>query len=79
MADLDDLNYPSILDMSNDEALETLRQIRLSRRTPEKKVSTKSSVTKAANTKTRQKVVLDPDLAASLLKILGGSNDHSSD
>jgi len=41
MATIEDLNYPSITDMSQDEAIETLRQIRLSRRIPVKKVSNK--------------------------------------
>jgi hypothetical protein len=40
MANLDDLNYSSILDMDNDEAIETLRQIRLSRRESKRVVKT---------------------------------------
>ena len=67
MADLDDLGYTSILDMSNDEAIDLLRQIRLSRRIPEKKV-TKASTT----TKTKTVTVIDADQATELLKILGG-------
>lgn len=63
MADLDDLGYMSILDMSNDEAIDILRQIRLSRRIPEKKVT---GVKKASPT------VISADTAAELLKILGG-------
>jgi len=43
MATIDDLNYPSITDMSQDEAIEALRQIRLSRRIPVKKVSNKKA------------------------------------
>jgi hypothetical protein len=41
MANLEDLNYKSILDMSNDEALEHIRQARLRRRV-EKKPQTKA-------------------------------------
>jgi hypothetical protein len=41
MANLEDLNYKSILDMSNDEALEHIRQARLRRRV-EKKPQAKS-------------------------------------
>lgn len=36
MTTIEDLNIKSILNMSHDEALEHLRQIRLSRRTPVK-------------------------------------------
>ena len=49
MADLEDLETKSITDMTPDEAIEYLRQIRLSRRTPEKK--TKSA---SANAKSKQ-------------------------
>jgi hypothetical protein len=40
MADLNDLGYPSLTDMNQDEAIELLRQIRLKRRTPEKTTRT---------------------------------------
>ena len=68
MADLDSLNYPSISDMSTDEALEALRQIRLSRR-----ISTKP--TKTTRKATKKKV--DPNSMSAeqieeLLKTLGG-------
>uniref|UniRef100_A0A6M3JPY4 Uncharacterized protein n=1 Tax=viral metagenome TaxID=1070528 RepID=A0A6M3JPY4_9ZZZZ len=70
MADLDDLGYISILNMDNDEALDTLRQIRLSRRIPDKpkviretKKQTTAKVTTAVNA----------EMAAELLKLLGGS------
>ena len=66
MADLEDLGYMSILDMSNDEAIDTLRQIRLSRRTPEKRVTKSTTVTRAKVTAS-----VDANLAAELLKILG--------
>ena len=62
MADLDDLGYTSVADMNNDEALELLRQIRLSRRTPTKPTRP---------TKTRAKAPsVDSNQAAEILKIL---------
>jgi hypothetical protein len=68
MANLDDLNYTSISDMQTDEALELLRQIRLSRRIPDKVVR------KKANAK-KQSTKISTDQAAELLKILTGGND----
>ena len=68
MADLEDLGYTSILDMSNDEAIDTLRQIRLSRRTPEKRVTKSTTITRAKVTAS-----VDANLAAELLRILGGN------
>jgi hypothetical protein len=70
MADLDSLGYISIIDMETDEAIDTLRQIRLSRRVPDKKP--KKETTK----QTTKKVVamLDPDMASELLKLLQGGN-----
>lgn len=70
MANLDDLNHLSITSMSQDERLELLRQIRLSRRTP----------TKSAKTKTVRKptpaakaiATIDPEMAKKLLELLGG-------
>ena len=68
MSSIEDLGYVSILDMSNDEAIDLLRQIRLSRRVPEKKVTTKTtSVTRA-----KTSAAVTADVAAELLKILGG-------
>jgi len=68
MANLDSLNYPSISDMSTDEALEMLRQIRLSRRIPTQKTKTTRQVTKKK---------VDPNSMSAeqieeLLKTLGG-------
>ena len=64
MANIDDLNYDSILDLSNDEAIELLRQIRLNSRMAERK----------PNRKTAKKTTNSPDLSASqaseLLKLL---------
>lgn len=68
MADIEDLGYPSIADMQTDEALEMLRQIRLSRRTPTKssKITTKRSTAS---------VKVSTDQAAELLKLIGGTNE----
>lgn len=65
MANLDDLGFTSITEMNNDEALELLRQIRLSRRT-----STKTVSVKKAKEKTAPK--LDINQATELLKLLTG-------
>ena len=74
MANLDDLNLPSITDMSPDEAIEYLRQIRLSRRMPtvkpKKSTSTKTKIKQAKSAGKRTK-----SDAQELLKILGGLND----
>lgn len=64
MADLNDLGYKSITDMTTDEAIEHLRQIRLSRRVPVKKTRAKKTV--------KKKVEPTADQAAALLKILTG-------
>ncbi len=69
MADLNDLNYTSILDMSNDEAIDTLRQIRLSRRIPEKKSITRKAPKQNIKDMTDS---IDTNMAANLLKILEG-------
>ncbi len=67
MANLDDLDYTSISEMQTDEALELLRQIRLSRRIPDTRK--KKKVTQKPATK------VNADQAAELLKILtGGGN-----
>ena len=64
MADLSDLNYKSISDMTTDEAIEHLRQIRLSRRIPVKKTRGKKT--------TKKKITPTPEMAEQLLKILTG-------
>jgi CMP-2-keto-3-deoxyoctulosonic acid synthetase len=64
---LDDLGNLSITDMSNDEQLELLRQIRLQRRVPVKQVKTVTS------RKTAQKVTVNVDQAEELLKLLKGN------
>lgn len=67
MADLDDLGFTSISDMNTDEALDTLRQIRLSRRIPVK-------TTKVSNTKRQEKAVtkVSAEQAAEILKLISG-------
>lgn len=72
MADLDDLGYKSITEMTTDEALEMLRQIRLSRRTPVK-------TTRTTTAKKKTQVIVSANDAAKLLSILTGeTNDNSS-
>jgi hypothetical protein len=55
--------------MSNDEAIDTLRQIRLSRRVPDKPRS-KTTTTKQSKAKTIKSI--DSGMAAELLALLGG-------
>jgi hypothetical protein len=71
MADLESLGYISIIDQSNDEAIDSLRQIRLSRRIPDKPRKAAKETTK----QTTKRVVsaVDPTMAAELLKLLGGN------
>ena len=69
MADLDDLKLPDLHEMSPDEAIEYLRQIRLSRRTP--KASNKKSPStkkKIAQSKAAKKITKTD--AQALLKLL---------
>jgi len=63
LADIKDLGYLSILDTSNDEAIDMLRQVRLRRRTQKNKV-TKTTKPKKAE------LVITPSLASQLLKLL---------
>ena len=70
MANIEDLNTPSITDMSPDEAIEELRKIRLSRRTPVKKV--KSATTKKKISQSKAAGKISKGQAANLLKLLGG-------
>ncbi len=70
MADLDSLGYKSIIDMETDEAIDTLRQIRLSRRIPEKKPKTVKETTKQTTKKVS--AMLDSSMAEELLRLLGG-------
>jgi hypothetical protein len=70
MADLNSLGYKSIIDMETDEAIDTLRQIRLSRRVSEKKKKTIKETTKTIQKKTE--LAIDANSAEILLKLLGG-------
>ena len=70
MAELDDLGYTSLIDMNTDEAIDLLRQIRLARRIPDKKPKAAKETTKQTTKKVTAS--LDSDMAAELLKMLGG-------
>lgn len=72
MANLEDLNLPSISDMSPDEAIEYLRQLRLSRRTPNKK-SKKSVATKTRIKQAKSAKKLTQSDAKALLALLGNN------
>lgn len=63
---LDDLDIPSISEVSNDEALELLRQIRLSRRVP---------IKTRVVTKKVEKATVSADQAAELLKLIMGTKE----
>jgi hypothetical protein len=70
MATIEDLNYESIVNEDVDKSIERLRQIRLSRRTPIKKVKT----SKKATSKTVSKAVvksLDKNSINELLEMIG--------
>ena len=69
MATIEDLNFTSIVDESTDEAIERLRQIRLSRRTPIKKVSTQKTTSKQVKKQVTKK--LNSTLAKELLDMIG--------
>lgn len=69
MTTLDDLNIPALTNMSKDEGIELLRQLRLSRRIPVKKQS-KSTIKKKAKAKAKPKI--NTAQAQDLLKLLGG-------
>ena len=71
MADLDSLGYKSIIDMETDEAIDTLRQIRLSRRVPDRPKKAAKESTKT--TRKKAEAAIDPNMAAELLKLLGGN------
>lgn len=65
MANLNDLNYSSISQMNNDEALELLRQIRLSRRESKQRQTVKV-----------KKPTMSPEMAADILRLLQGNSDE---
>lgn len=68
MATIENLKIKSITEMSKDEAIEYLRTLRLSRRTPDKKKST-STKKRISQTKAAGKITKSD--AADLLKLLG--------
>lgn len=68
MATIEDLKTPSITDMSADEAIEHLRQLRLSRRVPVKKKQ--SSSTKKAKKQSKAAGKITKKQATELLKLL---------
>lgn len=65
MSDLDDLGFTSITEMSTDDAIEMLRQIRLARRTP-------LQPTKVVTKKQTKAPKVNAEQAAELLKLLTG-------
>jgi hypothetical protein len=65
--DIEDLDFESLTDKSQDEALEHLRQLRLNRRTPALK-QTKSVTKKKAKPKVLPK--LSAEQAKNILKML---------
>ena len=69
MANLDDLELKSITDMSPDEAIEYIRNIRLSRRMSVKKVKSTDTKSKIKQSKAASKITKSD--AESLLKLLG--------
>ena len=69
MATIEDLDYKSIIDESKDEAIERLRQIRLSRRTPVKKTKSKKTTSKAAKKKDIENI--SPEVARKFLELIG--------
>ena len=72
MATIEDLDFTSITDMAQDEAIEHLRQLRLRRRTPVKKVKTPKQASKAA---AKQLPKLNPGQAKNLLGLLEEYDD----
>lgn len=68
MATIEDLQLPSLADMSRDQAIEYLRQLRLERRMPAKKKS-KAVRSKIKQTKNASKITAND--AKEILKLLG--------
>ena len=71
MATIDDLPVQNFADLSQEEAFELLRQIRLSIRTSKGKKKRSSS--KPKTTKPLKPAEMTPEQAAQLLKLLGGA------
>jgi hypothetical protein len=70
MATLEDLPHENILDMDFDDAIEQLRQLRLSRLTQKKSNVSEKTLKKRAEAKALPK--LSSEQASELLKLLGG-------
>ncbi len=73
MSTIDDLSTPALSDMSQEEAFELLRQIRLSRRTSKKTSRSPAKAKAKAMTKPLTPAEMSPEQAAQLLKLLGGA------
>lgn len=73
MANIDDLNYKSLTELTQDEALEVIRRIRLQRRTAER-VPRKQSSTSTKKPKKQKAQDMSPEDAAMLLALLTGGN-----
>ena len=56
MTIIDDLDIKSLTDMSHDESIEYLRELRLSRRTPTKKIKSKTVKDKISQSKAASKI-----------------------
>ena len=69
MATIEDLGKKSLADLDTDEAIEMLRQIRLSRRTQKAKPKGKSTSKKSTKGKKKELSALQ---AKKLLELLGG-------
>ena len=67
---IDDLDLRHLTEMNVDEALELIRQIRLSRRTNDKPIKTSRAKKIKGSVTTKS---LDAEQAEQLLKLLGGS------
>jgi len=72
MATIDDLKITSLSDMTQDEAFELIKQLRLSRRTSKKPM--RKTTTKHTKKQSSSNVLsnLSPNQASKLLKLLGG-------
>jgi hypothetical protein len=71
MADLEDLGRQSITEMTTDESLELLRQLRLKRRTPAPRTTPTTRVSPKQQ-QVKISAAINPDQAAELLKLLKG-------
>ena len=68
MSDLNDIPIPSITEMTQDQAIDYLRQIRLARRTPQR--PTQSYTKKKESNQSYTKLKISADQAANLIKLL---------